>query len=318
MHIDDFTVGLIGLGVIGSPIANILYKYYGDRFYLIANEERKKKLQRQKLVINHEPFTPNIVSSRTELNHDLDLLIVCIKNYSLNESLEDFREIVGKKTVILPLQNGIYSYDYFCDKFKNNVVLRGYVQGPNTQIRGGNISYTNTGVMHIGKTQQDMQDTAKSCFYMLENAGLDIVWEDNIKKMVWKKWMLNVAGNSITALTLADYSFFKTSPEIQELCIQAMHEFLLVAQYENVDLLKKDIDDVIEYYITYKGSKKTSMLEDIMNNRRTENEYLAGDLIRLAQKHGISTPMIKTLYLLIKIREEQYMGKENEQDLYNC
>lgn len=57
----------------------------------------------------------------------------------------------------------------------------------------------------------------------------------------------------------------------------------MVAQYENVELIKKDIDDVIDYYITYKGSKKTSMLEDIMNNRKTENEYLAGDLIRLAE-----------------------------------
>lgn len=318
MCIDDFTVGLIGLGVIGSPIANILYKHYGNNFYLIANNERKNKLQRQKIVINHEPFAPNIVGSRKELKHDLDLLIICIKNYSLNESLKDFQEIIGDKTVILPLQNGIYSYDFFSEKFKNNVVLRGYVQGPNTQIRGGNITYTNTGVMHIGKTQQDMQDTAKSCFYMLENAGLNIVWEENIKKMVWKKWMLNVAGNSITALTLADYSFFKISPEIQELCVQVMHEFLLVAQYENVDLMKKDIDDVIEYYVTYKGSKKTSMLEDIMNNRRTENEYLAGDLIRLAEKHGVSTPMIKTLYLLIKIREEQYMGRQYEQDLFKC
>lgn len=312
MDNDNFTVGLIGFGVIGVPIAYTLYKYYEDNFYLIANEKRKAKLERQKIMINHERFSPNIVSNGTELNGELDLLIVCVKNYSLNKSLEDFRKIVGKKTVILPLQNGIYSYDFFCDEFKNNVVLRGYVQGPNTQIHGGNITYTNTGVMHIGKTQQDMQDIAKRCFCMLENAGLDIVWEENIKKMVWKKWMLNVAGNYVTALTLADYSFFKTSCEIQELCIQAMHEFLLVAQYENVELLKKDIDDVIEYYITYKGSKKTSMLEDIMNNRKTENEYLAGNLIKLAEKHGVSTPMIKTLYLLIKIREEQYMGRENE------
>lgn len=88
----------------------------------------------------------------------------------------------------------------------------------------------------------------------------------------------------------------------------------MVAQYENVELIKKDIDDVIDYYITYKGSKKTSMLEDIMNNRKTENEYLAGDLIRLAEKHDVSTQMIKTLYYLIKIREEQYLERQYESD----
>lgn len=46
------------------------------------------------------------------------------------------------------------------------------------------------------------------------------------------------------------------------------------------------------------------MLEDIMNNRKTENEYLAGDLIRLAEKHGVSTPINRlakatiTVYIL--------------------
>lgn len=312
MDNENYKTGLIGLGVIGSPIANVLYKYYKDNFYLIANDERKEKLQRRRIVINNERFSPRIISSRNELDGDLDLLIVCIKNYSLEESLQDFKNIIGNKTVILPLQNGIYSYDFFCENFRDNVVLRGYVQGPNTQINGGNITYTNTGVMHIGKTQNDMKDIAKHCFYMLENAGLNIVWEDNIKKMVWKKWMLNVAGNSVTALTLADYSFFKSSSEIQELCIQAMHEFLLVAQYENVNLMKQDIDDVIDYYVSYKGSKKTSMLEDVLNNRKTENEYLAGSLIKLAKKHGIATPMIRALYLLIKIREQQYLGMDNE------
>lgn len=116
--------------------------------------------------------------------------------------------------------------------------------------------------------------------------------------------MLNVAGNSITALTLADYSYFNKSEEIQNLCRNAMHEFLLVAQYENVGLMKTDIDDIIEYYVTYNGKKKTSMLEDVLNNKPTENEFLAGNLIRLARKHTISTPMIETLYLLMKIREE--------------
>ena len=161
--------------------------------------------------------------------------------------------------------------------------------------------------MHIGKTQTDKKDTAYKVFEILNNAGIDVVWEDNIKKMVWKKWMLNVAGNSITALTLADYSYFSRSDEIQRLCRNAMHEFLLVAQYENVDLIKKDIDDIINYYVNYRGKKKTSMLEDILHSRPTENEFLAGDLIRLAKKNGISTPMIETLYLLLKIRENQYI-----------
>ncbi len=304
---NEVNIGLMGLGVIGSPIAHILYRYYGEHFYLIADEERRRKLTRHNIRINDELFQPQIISSSDEVPGGLDLLIVCIKNYHLESTLPLFQMIISENTIILPLQNGIFSYDFFCNQFPGNMILRGYVQGPNTQKYGSVIKYTNTGRMHMGKTQVDMKEKAREVFYLLEDAGIDIVWEENIKKMVWKKWMLNVAGNSITALTLADYNYFKSSSDIRELCMQAMHEFLLVAQYENVDLMKSDIDDVIDYYTSYKGGKKTSMLEDILNNRKTENEFLAGDLIRLAEKHRINTPMIRTLYLLIKIREEQYL-----------
>lgn len=302
----NIKIGLMGLGVIGTPIAHKLFNYYKDDFFLVASGERKKKLERQKLVINNELFNPRIISKKEDLNNSISLLIVCVKNYDLEKSLVDFNAVIDKNTIILPLQNGIFSYDFFCDNFVDNLVLRGYVQGPNTKRYGNNIIYSNPGIMHIGKTQKDKKDIAYKIFELLDNAGLDVVWEENIKKMVWKKWMLNVAGNSITALTLADYSYFKKSQEIQMLCKNAMHEFLLVAQYENVNLIKKDIDDIIDYYVNYKGKKKTSMLEDILNNRPTENEFLAGDLIKLAKKHGIPTPMITTLYLLIKIREDQY------------
>ena len=302
----NIKIGLMGLEVIETNIDHKLFNYYKDDFFLVASGERKKKLERQKLVINNELFNPRIISKKEDLNNSISLLIVCVKNYDLEKSLVDFNAVIDKNTIILPLQNGIFSYDFFCDNFVDNLVLRGYVQGPNTKRYGNNIIYSNPGIMHIGKTQKDKKDIAYKIFELLDNAGLDVVWEENIKKMVWKKWMLNVAGNSITALTLADYSYFKKSQEIQMLCKNAMHEFLLVAQYENVNLIKKDIDDIIDYYVNYKGKKKTSMLEDILNNRPTENEFLAGDLIKLAKKHGIPTPMITTLYLLIKIREDQY------------
>lgn len=307
---DNIKIGLIGLGVIGTPIAHKLYNYYNDDFFLIANGERRKWLERHNMRINNELFAPKIISKKEELEKPLSLLIVCIKNYDIEKSIQDFKEITDDTTIILPLQNGIFSYDFFCNHFFNNTVLRGYVQGPNTKKYGSNIIYSNPGIMHIGKTQKDKQDIAHNIFDMLDNAGINVVWENNIKKMVWKKWMLNVAGNSVTALTLADYSCFKKNEEIQILCKSAMHEFLMVAQHENVNLTKSDIDDVIEYYVNYNGKKKTSMLEDILNNRPTENEFLAGELIRMAEKHGISTPIIKTMYQLIKIRENQYMTGE--------
>ena len=129
--------------------------------------------------------------------------------------------------------------------------------------------------------------------------------------MVWKKWMLNVAGNSITALTGADYSQFKKYTDLQDLCIKSMKEFLMVANLEGVCLNEEDIKDVIDYYISYNGNKKTSMLVDVINKRKTENDYLAGALLDLAKKHNVELPITYVLYHLIKIKEEIYFDGVN-------
>jgi 2-dehydropantoate 2-reductase len=53
------------------------------------------------------------------------------------------------------------------------------------------------------------------------------------------------------------------------------------------------------------------MLEDVMNRRPTENEYIAGYIKRLAEKNGVQAPFIDMLYSIMRIKEDVYMGKLN-------
>lgn len=301
-------VALIGLGAIGTPIAHKLYKKNNKKFVLVANEERKKKLLSGSISINGEIFKPNIVSSAD----DIEILIVCIKNYDLEKSIVDFKKVINDKTIILPLQNGIYSYDFFKTNFPRNVVLHGYVQGPNTKKNEMEFTYENAGVMHIGCVLEEENLFINQVYEQLKNADVDVCLEKDIKKMVWKKWMLNVVGNSITGLTEADYSDFKREERLQDLCKIAMNEFLKISQIAQIGLDQTDVNDVLQYYMNYSGCKRTSMLEDICNERRTENEYLAGKIVEIAKKNGIEIPVIQTLYYLISIKETLYLEKGKE------
>ena len=89
-----------------------------------------------------------------------------------------------------------------------------------------------------------------------------------------------------------------------------MYEFLKIAAVEKIDLSKQDVEDIINYYVSYKGKKQTSMLVDVMNRRKTENEYLAGALLKIANQHKISLPITNVLYSLIKIKEEIYLDED--------
>lgn len=300
-------VALIGLGVIGVPIAHKLSKAYKDQFAIVASGERRKKLESATLEVNGEKFAPRIISDRKELE-PLELLIVCVKNYSLGSALKDIKAVVSKETIILPLQNGVYSYDFFSKEFPDNIILQGYLQGPNTEKNGTIMRYTNSGSMHIGDQVNSVLDIAAKVYAYLSMAGVDVHLEQDIKKMVWKKMMLNVAGNSVTALTNADYGDFKDSVDLQNLCRSVMAEFVKVASAEGIILTKTDIEDVIKYYVSYRGGKRTSMLEDVRKHRKTENEYLSGTICQLAKRHSMEVPIIQTLYSLIKIKETLYLS----------
>ena len=300
---------MIGLGAIGVPIAHKLHMKYGRDFFLLADEERKRQILEREIRINGELFQPQVFS---ESDLDVgcpDLLIVCVKNYSLEATLKDIIPFTDTNTIILPLQNGIYAHGFFERQFPKNTVLKGYIQGPNTEKTEDGFVYHNPGKLHIGSCGDKEQ--AKIVTAYLADAGVDAVYENDIKRMVWKKWMLNVAGNSVTALTGADYSLFKYYPNLQAVCRGAMQEFLRIAEAEKVDLTERDIEDVIEYYVSYTGSKKTSMLTDVLNGRKTENDYLAGTALDMGKRHDIPLPIISTLYYLMEMKENVYMGRKD-------
>jgi len=60
---------------------------------------------------------------------------------------------------------------------------------------------------------------------------------------------------------------------------------------------------------TLKPDAKTSMLIDIQNNRLTEVDFLNGEVVRVAQEHGLPEPKVNlAIILLIKAAEEKGTG----------
>lgn len=301
-------IALIGLGAIGAPLADLLYKKYKENFILLSSKEFLHTLTEKELMINNKPFSPSIVSDKKQLDKDVDVLFVCVKNYHIESTVEFLKGIAGRNTVILPLQNGVYSHDYFTKQFPDNIVLEGFAKGPNTTVNGNVFEYQKPGSFHIGSSTPEHREAAHTVYELMQEANVDCHYDENIKREIWKKLMLNVAGNAITAITEIDYCMFCKSPEVQQLCIRTMKEFIKVAKHKGIDLTDSDIDDVINYYLSFKVSKHTSMLEDVLHKRPTENEYIAGYISKMAKEYQMDTPNIDMLYNLMKIKESVYLG----------
>lgn len=302
-------IGLLGLGAVGAPIAHKLFQKYGNDFFVISDEAHIRKVRDVK-AINGDIFTPRIAINSNDIKGKLDILILSVKNYDLITSLDMAESFISDSTVLIPLQNGPWACHYLWHRYRNNIVAECYVRGPTTRRVPNGFEYTKSGIMHIGTSKENAVEALHKVFGILKEGGLSIIYEADIKKMVWAKWMLNVAGNTVTALTGASYRLFADSIELQTICRRIMKEFLLVANAENVGLTTADIDEVTDYFVGFRTDKITSMLQDVLSERKTENEYITGELLRMAEEHHIDLPINKTMYSLIKIKEAVYMEKK--------
>lgn len=299
-------VALIGMGAVGTVYGNILYKKLGENFAVITGESRKEKLKSSGFTINNSTFHPQIISS-TEKGVKFDLIIFCVKNYQLEEAIKDVRNFVNENTIMIPFLNGVTARDRIKAAYPNNNILYGLSMRIDAVRTADGVVNTEDGEIQFGNADNTIiapeVKTVQECF---NHVGIkNKIFKDMIRT-IWKKWMLNIGVNQVSAITKAPYGKLTTIDTNLTLLKEAMFEVVKVAHASNVDLREADIEDFITLMNTFSPNGKTSMLQDIEAKRLTEVDYFSGTLIELGKKINIPTPVNHVLYCIIKSIEELY------------
>jgi len=262
-------VAILGAGSLGAVYAKI-FQEAGITTRLVAKGKRFERLQHNGFYINETLYhVPVLDADETHSNYKADLIIVATKYHQLASALPDLANIVGPNTIFISLLNGLTSEDIIGEMYgKEKVLLSDTVQ---EALRKANISY---------ETPEDMQ------------------------RMMWWKFMVNVGMNQSSAVSGATFGRYKSEPELRWLKENLMREVIAIAQAEGIDL--KD-EDTMSFYKTLDiiaEDGKTSMLQDIEAGRKTEVEMFAPVVIEFGEKHNIPTPINRTILSVIRTLEE--------------
>ena len=297
------------MGAVGSALSTYFFNTYKDNFYIVATGARAKRLKNEGIKVNDDLFFPQIMTPENKKH--IDLLIVTVKNYSLDTAMEDIKQFIDKDTIILPLLNGITATDRLKKFFPSNKILYGIIIRTDANRTSNIVTFSTTGEIQIGYENNNLiSKELLEVQYLLRNTGLNVNIYEDMKKMLWRKWLVNIGANQVSVESSAEFKYFGKVPEIIELMKISMDEILKIAKCENVNLTEKDRDDIINILINYPPYKKTSMLQDIEASRPTEIDYFAGTVVELGKKHNIPTPVNYTLYLAIKAKEKVYLDKK--------
>lgn len=297
-------IGVVGAGSVGSVLISYLYPAYREQFCLLASGERAERLRKSGICINDETLTPTVYSDASQ-DIALDLLIIAVKSYSLNSVIDDIRPLLCKNTVILPLLNGITATERLQEAFPKNRVLYGVMIRTDAHRTGHKVYYTTPGEVQLGYAYNNpvSPEVSEICEY-LRNAGINANIYEDMKRIQWRKWMLNTGGSQAAVEIGVECGYFEQVDEIVEIIRLCIDEIVELAKAEKVNITTEDRDDIIKFLLGYPAHKKMSMLQDVEAGRPIEIEEYAGTVVRLGKKHKIPTPANRFIYLSIAAKKK--------------
>lgn len=300
-------VAVIGMGAIGSVYGKFLYECYGDNFFVIADGTRRQSMEIKGIRLNGETYYPNIISP-DEVKKRAQLLLVCVKNYQLDQAIQDMKNFVNSSTMILPLLNGVTATHRLQEAFPQAHVFYGVAIGIDAVRSKQGVMYSNCGSIQFGDEKNKLESQAVvTAKRVLLNSGLSVQVFDDMKRVLWRKWMLNIGFNQVSALSRATYGRMLSVPEVWMTMEAAMKEVLAIARKMQIDLDEQDIKDFKSILHTMSEQGKTSMLQDVEGSRKTEVEYFSGTILAYGKRFQVPVPVNTTLYQLIKGLEASYL-----------
>ncbi len=290
------SLAMIGMGAVGAVVGVRLQKVLGKKMQCIVDAERKARYERDGIFVNGEKTDFNWVTP--EEAEPADLVIIATKNAQLPQAIQNMKRTVKSDTAILSLLNGIQSERDLAQVYGEEKVLPAFVLSLNSIHEGNKIEYTDAGRVIFGESDNSKTGRVKALCDLFSRAGITYVNPDDIQLEQWKKYLINVTFNTLSALCRSPYGGFKY-PVMQELARQTGAEVIAVANAEGIALTSKHLEDDIAMMCRHDPHGKTSMLQDMEARRKSENPWFCGTVVRLAEKHGISTPVCSLLEKLV-------------------
>ena len=298
-------VALVGFGAIGCIYAKGLINGCND-FVVVAGGARGERIKTTGVKVNGTLVLPKVVNPKNT-DWKADLIIFTVKNYQLAEAIEDVKNLVTENTILLPLLNGVTAVDEIKEAYPNNRVLYGIALGIDAVRTEEGITNSSDGVIQFGDAANvPVAPEVAAVKEVFDKSGVESEVCEDMLRIIWRKWMINVSTNQLSAVIGCGYGGFLNVPQINEAMHQVMFEVIALAEKKGIHITKEDAYAYDELLPAFNPKGKTSMAQDVEAKRKTEVDYFSGVAIKYGKALGVETPWNDKLYLIIKGIEAGY------------
>lgn len=287
--VDAQRIAIIGGGAIGGVLADAAQRA-GHRVTLCA----RTPFDRLTLETPEGTGTvPVSVVTEPERAPDADWVVLTTKVQDVPGAQPWLRRFDGSSLVLV--QNGVEHRESVAGMGLSSPLLPAMIYVIAERVRPGHVVRRSSGRMVVPD-----DELGRGFAELVGSDELVVQRTADFRTDAWRKMLVNAAANPVTALTLRRLDVLG-DPEVTELAESVLQETLAVARAEGADLRQGDVDEVLDGYRAGMSAEAgTSMLYDRLAGSSTEHDHITGAIVHSGLKHGIPTPLNRTILTLMR------------------
>lgn len=245
-----------------------------------------------------------------------DCMFIMVKQRNLPKVAEALSAFSRLPSLVVLWQNGLGQEEPFGSFFPPGALCGAVTTEGALRVGPGEVRHTGSGATWIGPFSSGAvpPEITSTLLGKLKEAGFRVEWEDSIVRRIWEKVMVNCAINPVTAVLRIPNGGLLHSDDALFLMKSIVEEAVSVARAEGVAL---DAEHMLKRAVEVcrrTAVNRSSMLQDVERGRRTEIDWINGEVVRRGLRVGIETPVNHALVRLIHLLEKRFAPDRNSSD----
>jgi len=287
---------VIGAGGTGGSIGAYMTEA-GKDVTLIARGEHLRQIQEHGLrmeTTQKGDYTvqPIKASDMEHYEERPDIIFVCVKEYSLEDTIPFIRRAAGPDTIVIPILN-VYGTGSRMQKqlpgllvTDGCIYIAGEIKEPGTILLRGDIFRIVYGVREPGELRPELFTVAQD----LKDSGIDGILSGQIRRDALQKFAF------VSPMAACGLYYHVSAGEVQktgeprDTFVKLMKEVDALAVAMDVPFLVDIVATNLRILDTLSPEASTSMQRDVYAGKNSEIDGLIYEVVRMGQRYGVPVP----------------------------
>ena len=296
---------IVGAGAIGSFYGAILKKAGCSVSTVLRSEYDAVKANGIKISsplgdLSYQP--DHVYRDGDTPAEEPDYLILCVKVLPGVDRAALVKPWMGSNTRLVLIENGLDIERELADAYPENPIISCLAFIAASRTEPGVVEHKAYGKLVMGSYPEGIDDHCRELSQLFIDGGINVDLTEQVVGERWRKCLWNTPFNPLSVIANgADTRTILDTEGGEELIRAMIREVMDVAAAAGYPMEEK----VIEQNIA--GTRKmppykNSMALDYLNGRPIEREAVLGNVVAIAQRHGIPVPHLNTVLVTLKMR----------------